>query len=149
VWSFSLATDAPACPSQPSAPVFRIAWPIGQGAIAHSIQTHAGCFAQVNAHVELHWNPVEEYRRRNPASSDLGTRKWVTVLHIRLRADGSLADTQIVVPSGVAELDQIAISAVQEAQPFPPPSPDLVKQTGVVTVPMAFEILAAGTTAKP
>jgi hypothetical protein len=59
VWSLSLAADVPACPAQPSAPVFRIAWPLGQGSIAHAIDTRAGCFAQVKAHVEPHWNPVE------------------------------------------------------------------------------------------
>jgi len=70
-------------------------------------------------------------------------RKWATVLHVRLRADGSLADLQIVVPSGAPVLDQIAVSALQQAQPFPPPPADLVKETGVVTVPLAFEIVFA------
>ena len=52
--------------------------------------------------------------------------------------------TQIVVPSGAPLLDQIAVSAVQQAQPFPAPSPDLVKRTGMVTIPLAFEVIAAG-----
>jgi TonB family protein len=56
----------------------------------------------------------------------------------------AIMGTQIVVPSGAPLLDQIAVSAVQQAQPFPAPSPDLVKLTGMVTIPLAFEVMAAG-----
>lgn len=73
----------------------------------------------------------------------MGLRTWVTVLHVRLHADGSLADTQIVVPSGASLLDQIAVAAVEQDQPFPAPFADLVKEAGVVTIPLAFEVAAA------
>ena len=139
-----LAADATTCTLEPAAPVFRIAWPIGQGGlVAKAKAQRQECFQQVKARVEAVWNPIEEYGRRNPAAPNLGMRKWATVLHVRLRADGSLADLQIVVPSGAPVLDQIAVSAIQQAQPFPPPPADLVKETGVVTVPLAFEIVIA------
>jgi TonB family protein len=78
----------------------------------------------------------------------LDVRKWVTVLHVQLRANGSLMGVQVAVSSGSDLLDQIAVSAVQEAQPFPAPSPDAVERAGMLTIPMAFEILAAGTQAE-
>jgi len=48
------------------------------------------------------------------------------------------------VPSGAPLLDQIAVSAVQQAQPFPAPSRDLVNRTGMLTIPLAFEVMSAG-----
>jgi TonB family protein len=57
-------------------------------------------------------------------------------------------DVRIAVPSGSPLLDEIAVTAVQQAGPFPPPSPDLVKRTGMTTIPLAFEIKAAGRSAK-
>jgi len=148
--SWPLGAEERTCTERSATPVFRIAWPLAQGrlAIANVTEQRAECFRQVKARVEAHWDPIEEYYRRDPAAPSLGMRKWATVLHVRLRADGSLADTQIVVPSGASLLDQIAVSAVQQAQPFPAPPPDLVKETGVVTIPLAFEIVAAGRQAR-
>ena len=143
--SKSLKADETACTMLPAGPVFRIAWPLGNGNIrGNAMEQRAGYFQQVKASVETQWNPVEEYARKDPAAPDLGMRKWVTVLHVQLHADGSLMNVQIAVPSGSPRLDQIAVSAVQQAQPFPAPSPDLVKLTGMTTIPLAFEIMGAG-----
>jgi TonB family protein len=133
------------CSLQSMGPVFRIAWPLGQGNIrSKAMEQRKGYFQQIKAQVEPQWRPVEDYARRSPADPDLGMRKWATVLHVQLRADGTLMNVQIAVPSGSPVLDEIAVSAVQQAQPFPAPSPDLVKQTGVTTIPLAFEIVGAG-----
>jgi TonB family protein len=143
--SRSIEAEDTACAMQPVAPIFRIGWPVGDGNIvSNAMEQRTECFQQVKARVEAHWHPVEEYGRRNPAAPDLGMRKWVTVLHVQLHADGSLVGTQIVVPSGAPLLDQIAVTAVQQAQPFPAPSPDLFKLTGMITIPLAFEVMAAG-----
>jgi TonB family protein len=143
--SKSLKAEETACSLQPMGPVFRIAWPIGNGNIrSNAMEQRTGYFLQVKARVEAHWSPVEEYARRSPADPDLGMRKWATVLHIQLRADGSLMEVRIAVPSGSPLLDEIAVTAVKQAQPFPAPSPDLVKRTGMTTIPLAFEIMGAG-----
>jgi TonB family protein len=140
-----LNAEATACSLQSMGPVFRIAWPLGLGNIrSNAMAQRTGYFEQVKAHVEPQWRPLEEYARRNPADPDLGMRKWATVLHVQLRADGSLMNVQIAVPSGSPVLDEIAVLAVQQAQPFPAPSPELVKQTGMTTIPLAFEIMSAG-----
>jgi len=122
--SRSVEAEGTACSMQPATPIFRIGWPLGAGNIvSNAMEQRTECFRQVKARVEAHWNPVEEYGRKSPAAPDLGMRKWMTVLHVQLHADGSLMGTQIVVSSGAPLLDQIAISAVQQAQPFPAPSP--------------------------
>jgi TonB family protein len=145
VLSQSLAAETTTCALKPERPIFRIAWPVGQGGLGEkALAERAECFQQIKSRVEALWDPVEAYGRRNSASPDLGMRKWATVLHVRLHADGSLVDTQIVVPSGAPLLDQIAVFAVQKAQTFPAPPPNLVKKTGVVTIPLAFEILTSG-----
>ncbi len=146
--SKSLNAEETACSEQSMEPVFRIAWPLGIGNIrSNAMEQRKGYFQQVKAHVEPQWRPIEEYARRNPTDPDLGMRKWATVLHVQLRADGSLMNVQIAVPSGSPVLDEIAVSAVQQAQPFPAPSPDLVKPTGMTTIPLAFEINGAGKSA--
>jgi len=143
--SKSLVSDETACTVLPTGPVFRIAWPLGSGNIrSTAMQEREGYFLQVKARLETRWYPVEEYSRKHPPAPDLGMRKWVTVLHVQIHADGSLMNVQIAVPSGSPLLDQIAVTAVQQAQPFPTPSSDLVKLTGMTTIPMAFEIMSAG-----
>ena len=60
-----LAADATTCTLEPAAPVFRIAWPIGQGGlVAKAKAQRQACFQQVKARVEAAWNPIEEYGRR-------------------------------------------------------------------------------------
>jgi TonB family protein len=140
-----LATVTATCALEHAKPVFHIAWPVGQGGLrAKATDERAACFEQVKERVESFWDPIEEYARRNPDGPALGMRKWATVLHARINADGSLADVQTIVPSGAPGLDEIAVAAVQQAQPFAPPPPELVKRAGIVTIPLAFEIMAAG-----
>lgn len=145
----SLRPDTTACALEHPRPVFRLAWPIGRGGIGNKARDErAESFHLIKSQVEMVWNPIEEYARRNPGGPDLGMRQWTTVLHLRLHADGSLADVQTVVSSGAPILDEIAVSAVRQAQPYPAPAPDLVQQSGVVTIPLAFEIMAGGTRAE-
>jgi TonB family protein len=139
--SQSLKPTETVCDLHKSQPILRIGWPVGIGNIrATAMDEREECFQQVKERVAPHWKPVEEYAQRNPAAPELDTRKWVTVLHVQLRADGSLMGVQVALPSGSDPLDQIAISAVQKAQPFPAPSPEVVKRAGMLTLPMAFEI---------
>jgi TonB family protein len=149
VQSSSHRAENATCPSQPMGPVFRIAWPVGQGDIrSDTMRQRAEYFRQVKARVEAHWHPVEAYAHKGPADPDLGMRTWATVLHVQVRADGSLMGVRIVVPSGSPLLDEIAVSAVRQAEPFPAPSPDLLRRTSMTTLPLAFEIKGAGTSAK-
>jgi TonB family protein len=145
----SLKAEDTTCSPQLMGPVFRIAWPLGNGNIrSNAMKQRTEYFQQVKARVEARWSPVEEYARRSSVNPDLGMRTWATVLHVQLRADGSLMDVRIAVPSGSPLLDEIAVTAVRQAEPFPSPSPDLVKQTGMTTIPLAFEIKGAGKSPK-
>jgi len=149
VQSKSLKAEKTTCSLPVMRPVFRIAWPLGNGNIrSNAMEQRIEYFQQVKARVEARWSPVEEYARKSPASPDLGMRTWATVLHVQLRADGSLMDVRIAVPSGSPLLDEIAVTAVRQAEPFPSPSLDLVKQTGMTTIPLAFEITGAGKSAR-
>jgi TonB family protein len=122
---------------------FRIGWPFGTGDIrGTAMAKRQEYFEQLKKRVAARWSPLEEYARRNPSAPDLVTGTWGTGLHIQVKADGSLVGVQIAVPSGSALLDQIAVSAVQAAQPFPAPSPDAFERTGMLTIPMGFEVLA-------
>jgi TonB family protein len=132
------------CALHKAQPILRIGWPVGGGDIhATAMDQRQECFQQVKERVQPHWKPMEEYARRNPTGPDLDLRKWATVLHVQLRADGSLVGVQIAVPSGSTLLDQIAVSAVQAAQPFPAPPAEAVERAGMLTIPMAFEIRTA------
>jgi TonB family protein len=146
--SQSLNAEETTCPAPPSGPVFRIAWPIGMGSIrSRAMAERTEYFDQVKTHLEPRWRPIEEYARRGGGASELGMRTWATVLHVQLRADGSLISVQVAVPSGSSLLDEIAVAAVHRAEPFPAPAPELVKQTGMTTLPLAFEVSGAGRSA--
>jgi TonB family protein len=87
----------------------------------------ASFFNRVKAQVQEHWRPGDVYRRRDPTGAIYGNKDRYTLLHVQLKPDGSLANVVLETPSGVEFLDDEAIEAFKEAQPFPNPPPQLVK----------------------
>ena len=80
----------------------------------------------MKSQVREHWRPVEVYRRRDPTGSIYGNKDRYTLLRVQLKPDGSLANLTLQTPSGVEFLDDEAMEAFKQAQPFPNPPPQLV-----------------------
>lgn len=86
----------------------------------------ASFFNRVKQQVRDHWKPADEYRRRDPTGAIYGHKDRYTLLRVQLKADGTLASVALELPSGVEFLDDEAIEAFKQAQPFPNPPRQLV-----------------------
>jgi hypothetical protein len=99
---------------------------------------YATFFNRVKERVRDHWKPAEEYQRRDPTGKIYGGEDRYTLLQVALKADGSLAKPPVVVHTcGLDFLDDTAIDAFKEAQPFLNPPRKLVED-GHGTVSFAF-----------
>lgn len=87
---------------------------------------YAGFFTRVKHGVAQSWRPDDAYRLRDPTGQIYGHKNRFTVLKVSLRPDGSLRDVMVEKPCGVDFLDDEAVTAFREAQPFPNPPPGLI-----------------------
>jgi TonB family protein len=106
----------------------------------------ASFFNRIKAQVREHWRPAEVYRRRDPTGSIYGSKDRYTLLRVQLKPDGSLANVALETPSGVEFLDDEAIEAFKEAQPFPNPPTQLVESSGMIDFKFGFYFEIGGAT---
>jgi TonB family protein len=98
----------------------------------------ASFFNRVKKQVSEHWHPEEAYRRRDPTGVVYGRQNRYTELRIQLKPDGHLANVGVNLPSGLEFLDDEAISAFKDAQPFPNPPHQLVERSGTINFSFGF-----------
>jgi TonB family protein len=101
-------------------------------------------FNRVKEQVRDHWKPVEEYRRRDPTGAIYGAQDRLTQVHVQLRADGSLAKVSLSQTCGVDFIDDTAIEAFKQAQPFPNPPHQLVQASGLIDFDFGFYLEISG-----
>ena len=89
---------------------------------------YASFFNRVKRGVAQSWQPDQAYRLRDPTGQIYGLKNRFTVLKVSLQPDGTLRDVLVEKPCGVDFLDDEAVTAFREAQPFPNPPPGLVDQ---------------------
>jgi TonB family protein len=95
-------------------------------------------FNRVKKQVAEHWHPDDAYRRADPTGAIYGHQNRYTELHIQLKSDGHLANVGVNTPSGLEFLDDEAITAFKEAQPFPNPPRQLLEPDGFVKFSFGF-----------
>jgi hypothetical protein len=98
---------------------------------------YAGFFNRIKDRVRDHWKPAEEYQRRDPTGKIYGAEDRYTLLQVSLKADGSLSNVSITHTCGLDFLDDTAVTAFKEAQPFINPPRKLV-EAGHGTVIFGF-----------
>jgi len=86
----------------------------------------ASFFNRVKRQVAEHWHPDEVYRQRDPTGAVYGRRNRYTELRIQLKPDGRLSSVALAQPSGLEFLDDEAVEAFKEAEPFPNPPRQLI-----------------------
>lgn len=96
-------------------------------------------FNRMKQSVGEHWRPIDELRRRDPTGNIYGYGGRVTVVSVKLNAEGYLKGVQVTRSSGVDFLDREAIAAFEKAQPFLNPPRQLV-QGGEISFPFGFHI---------
>jgi TonB family protein len=107
----------------------------------------ASFFNRVKEQIRQHWHASQEYSKRDPTGSLYGGKIRYTVLIVRLKPDGSLSDVTLEKPCGVDFLDDVAVEAVKEAQPFPNPPQQLVDRVaGKISFRFGFVVDVEGET---
>jgi TonB family protein len=101
-------------------------------------------FNRVKEQVRDRWKPVEEYQRRDPTGAIYGAQDRLTQVHVQLRPDGSLAKVSLAQTCGVDFLDDTAIEAFKQAQPFPNPPHQLVQSSGLIDFDFGFYLEISG-----
>src|SRR5262245_25380601 len=97
----------------------------------------ASFFNRVKRQVAEHWHPDEVYRQRDPTGSVYGRRNRYTELRIQLNPDGRLSKVALAQPSGLEFLDDEAVEAFKEAEPFPNPPRQLI-ENGTINFGFGF-----------
>ena len=97
----------------------------------------ASFFNRVKRQVAEHWHPDEVYRQRDPTGSVYGRRNRYTELRIQLKPDGRLSNVALAQPSGLEFLDDEAVEAFKQAEPFPNPPRQLI-ENGTISFGFGF-----------
>ncbi len=85
------------------------------------------------------WHPDAEFRLRDPTGKIFGRENRFTVVKVTLAPDGTLRDVVVTKSCGVDFVDDLAIKAFREAQPFPGAPPGLVDpQSQLITFRFGF-----------
>jgi len=99
----------------------------------------ASFFNRVKHQVQEHWHPDEVYRSRDPNGSIYGRTSRLTIVRVKLRPNGNLANVELESPSGLEFLDDEALQAFRAAQPFPNPPRQLVDASdGMINFQFGF-----------
>ncbi len=95
-------------------------------------------FNRVKQAVGTHWNPNEPLRQRDPTGNIYGGRDRYTLLSITLDAQGALREVHVEKSCGIDFLDEAAIAAFQQSQPFPNPPAGLVDKDNAIRFQFGF-----------
>jgi TonB family protein len=132
---------------------------VGGGSVDHLEDAEEGDFTALNSRkwkyatffnrmkrqVAQNWHPDVVYLRRDPTGNIYGTRDRITVLQISLKPNGSVAKIYVSKQSGVDFLDDEAVRAFRESQPFPNPPTGLVDaRSNLITFSFGFHFAIGG-----
>ena len=101
---------------------------------------HAWFFNRVKRSVQRRWRAVEMHRRYDPRGRVYGVRDRLTVVEVVLTREGVLDDITVEQDSGIAFLDEVALQAFRDAQPFPNPPQALRDGDGRIRFKFGFHL---------
>ena len=104
---------------------------------------YAAFFNRVKQAVSGHWDPNGKVKSKDPRGEAVRYGDKVTVLHVVLRPDGSIAEVYVEKSCGLDWLDQEAVNAFERAQPFANPPPGLV-ENGYIQFSFGFSLINEG-----
>ncbi|MEM1024063.1 MAG: energy transducer TonB [Myxococcota bacterium] len=104
---------------------------------------YATFFIRVKDSVQNFWsdNVRREFRRRDPTARSVGSQNRVTLLTITLNRAGALDDVRVSRSSGIRYLDDAAIQAMRQAEPFPNPPDGIVESDGSIRFNFQFVLV--------
>lgn len=99
---------------------------------------YAWFFNRVKRGVQRRWRAVDAHRRNDPYGRIHGVRDRRTEVEVTLSSTGQLEDIIVLKDSGVVFLDDAAVTAFEEAAPFPNPPDGLKDADGKIRFRFAF-----------
>src|SRR5205814_707847 len=78
----------------------------------------ASFFNRVKRAVAQNWHPDVVYRRYDPNGQVFGSRDRLTMVRVTLNRDGSLRNLALEKSSDITFLDDEAMGALRQSQPF-------------------------------
>jgi TonB family protein len=105
---------------------------------------YATFFNRVKSQIRSHWHAGREYQKRDPTGQVYGQGVRSTLLRLHLHADGRLAEVALEKGAGLDFLDDAAVAAVRDAQPYSNPPPELVDSSGFIRFRFGFFFEVSG-----
>ncbi len=99
---------------------------------------HATFFNRLKRQVAQNWDPASVWRRQDPSGQVYGFKTRITEVRVTLARNGQLTKIVVTAPSGVAELDDEAVRAFQQAAPFVNPPKELANAEGNIVFGFSF-----------
>lgn len=118
--------------------------PEGDGTFLNTREfKYATFFIRVKDSVEGYWRDItqREYRRRDPTGRVYGSRDRATLLSIVLDRSGALDSVSVARSCGLDFLDQAAVQAIRQAQPFPNPPDGISESDGSIRFNFQFVVV--------
>jgi TonB family protein len=105
----------------------------------------AGFLNRVKETVGRVWTQkvIDASGKRDPTGQLYSYKDRRTVIEFTLDQAGEITDVHVAASSGVQYLDEVAVDAFRVVQRFPNPPPGLIRDSGTVSLPFAFTLLAA------
>jgi TonB family protein len=105
----------------------------------------AGFLNRVKETVGRVWTQkvIDASGKRDPTGQLYSYKDRRTVVEFTLDRQGEITDVHVAASSGVQYLDEVAVDAFRVVQRFPNPPPGLIQESGTVSLPFAFTLLAA------
>ena len=108
-------------------------------------QSNAVCeyFTQIKAAVAKRWDPNTPLRQRDPSGLIYGGINRYTLLSVTLDKDGALTAVSVDKSCGLDFLDQAAVAAFKQAQPFSNPPSELIAKDNTLRSCFGFFVKPA------
>jgi TonB family protein len=99
---------------------------------------YASFFNRLKRQVAQNWDPASVWHRVDPTGAVNGFKTRVTEVRVSLSPRGELMKIVVTSPCGVNDLDDEAVRAFHDAQPFPNPPKELVSKDNLITFAFSF-----------
>lgn len=95
-------------------------------------------FNRVKTQIQRQWNPVKEYRQRDPYGDVYGVRDRYSMINVILNSDGTIRRLYVERDSGIEFLDEEAMRAIRKGAPYHAPPEGLKDEDGNIHFKFGF-----------
>lgn len=103
-------------------------------------------YNRIKERIRQHWEPTIREKVKmifRQGRTIASTKDHITQVMITLNNQGELENVEVVTPSGLEQLDDAAVDAFRDAQPFPNPPKGMVESDGKIRIRWDFVLEAS------